>query len=54
MIDAHCENQSNKSKLALYKALFHINSRFKQLYICKRQNTSNVKVDAGCRAYYTH
>ena len=32
-IDVHRRNQLNNSKLALYKALIHINSHLKLLYI---------------------
>ena len=35
-IDAHCTNQPNKSRLALYKPLIRKYSCLKQLYICNK------------------
>ena len=42
------KNQSNKSKLALYKALLHFYNHLKQLYISKKWSTLVVKVGVVC------
>ena len=45
-IDVHCRSQPNKSKLALYKVLIHINSCLKLLYICNKLELFRYK--GGC------
>ena len=45
-IEAHCRNQPNKSKLALYKPLLHFYSHLKQLYISNKTECFSYK--GGC------
>ena len=48
-IEAHCRNQSNKSKLALYKPLLHFYSHLKQLYISNKTECFSYKGGCGMR-----
>ena len=41
-----CRNQPNKSKLALYKPLFHFYSHLKQLYMSNK--TEHFSYKGGC------
>ena len=46
-IEAHCRNQPNKSKLALYKPLFHFYINIKQLYISQNKERFSYKIECG-------
>ena len=46
-IKAHCRNQPNKSKLALYKPLLHFYSHLKQLYISNKTEYFSYKGVCG-------
>ena len=47
-IEAHCRNQPNKSKLALYNLLLHSYNYLKQLYMSNKRSTSVIKVGVAC------
>ena len=45
-IEAHCRNQPNKNKVALYKPLLHFYSHLKQLYTSNKMEHFSYK--GGC------
>ena len=47
IIEAHCRNLLNKSKLALYKLLLHFYSHLKQLYISNKMEHFSYKCRCG-------
>ena len=49
-IEVHCRNQSNKSKLALYKLLLCFYSYLKHLYISNKMEHFSYK--GGCGMYW--
>ena len=50
-IEVHHRNQPNKSKIALYKPLFHFDSQLKQLYISNRTESFRYKGGCDMRGY---
>ena len=47
-IEAHCKNQPDKSKLALYKPLLSLQQSFKQQYIRNKTECFRYIYKGGC------